>query len=49
MAVEGGRGFLVDGAAGEEEGGDVAVVFRGGGVVRVLRLVADILLNFSSL
>ena len=49
VAVEGGRGFLVDGAAGEEEGGDVAVVFQGGGMVGVLRLVADVLLNFSSL
>ena len=49
VAVEGGRGFLVDGAAGEEDGGDVAVVFQGGGMVGVLRLVADVLLNFSSL
>ena len=43
VAVERGGGFAVDGLAGEEQGGDVAV---GVEVVRVLRLVADVSLGF---
>ena len=40
MAVEGDRGFLVDGAAGEEEGGDVAVVVFSGPSLDRLHLAA---------
>lgn len=43
VAVEQGGGFAVDGLAGEEQGGDVAVGLE---VVRVLRLVADVSLGF---